>query len=401
MQSIKTKIQTITDKPVVLMVLMGILSLSLFLQHEFDLRQALLFLTGIGLGATLMYALFGFSGAWRFFIRDRKSVGIRAQLTLIGLCSLLFFPLIAGVIPSISVSAAMGQVGVSVIVGAFIFGIGMQLGGGCGSGTLFTVGQGQVDMLITLAFFIIGATLGSAHLGWWLALPNIGKVSIINEMGWQTALVLQLVILFILYRLVRHMELKRQQKLADFSTHTQRDSTIEQLIHGPWSLWWGIIGLTILSLVTLLLAGYPWSITFAFGLWGSKIWAALGGDVSSWAYWSGGYPAKALNQSVLADVTTIMDFGIIGGAMLAAALAGKFAPKDKITAKRFLTAVIGGLLLGYGARLAFGCNIGGLLGGIASGSLHGWLWLVAGFSGGIVGVKARVWLKLDKPYGAA
>lgn len=195
------------------------------------------------------------------------------------------------------------------------------------------------------------------------------------------------------------MELKRQQTVANFSAKILRENTTEQLIHGPWPLWWGVIGLTILSLVTLLLAGYPWSITFAFGLWGSKIWAALGGDVSSWAYWSGGYPAKALNQSVLADITTVMNFGIIAGAMLAAALAGKYAPKDKVTAKRFMTAVIGGLLLGYGARLAFGCNIGGLLGGIASGSLHGWLWLVAGFSGGIVGVKIRVWLKLDKPYG--
>lgn len=390
----------ITDKPVVLMVLTGILALSLFLQHEFDLRQALLFLTGIGLGATLMHALFGFSGAWRFFIRDRKSVGIRAQLLLIGLCSILFFPMIAGVFPSISVGAAMGQVGTSVIVGAFIFGIGMQLGGGCGSGTLFTVGQGQVDMLITLSFFIIGATLGSAHLGWWLSLPNIGKVSVINEMGWGVALALQLFVLFILYRLVRSMELKRQQKIADFSSQTPRENNIERLIHGPWPLWWGIIGLSVLSLVTLLLAGYPWSITFAFGLWGSKIWVALGGDVSSWAYWSGGYPAKALNQSVLADITTIMNIGIIAGAMLAAALAGKYAPKDKVTRKRFMTAVIGGLLLGYGARLAFGCNIGGLLGGIASGSLHGWLWLVAGFSGGVVGVKIRVWLKLDKPYGA-
>ena len=154
------------------------------------------------------------------------------------------------------------------------------------------------------------------------------------------------------------------------------------------------------GLLTLLQAGYPWSITYAFGLWGAKIWSALGGDVSNWTYWSGGYPAKSLNSSVLADITTIMDFGIIAGAMLAAAMAGKFAPKDKVTLKRAITAMIGGLLLGYGARLAFGCNIGGMLGGMASGSLHGWLWLVAGFSGGIVGVKMRVWLKIDKPYGA-
>ena len=30
--------------------------------------------------------------------------------------------------------------------------------------------------------------------------------------------------------------------------------------------------------------------------------------------------------------------------------------------------------MGYGARIAFGCNIGAYFGGIASFSLHGWLW---------------------------
>jgi len=390
-----------TDKPVVVFSLLGILALSLFLQHEFNIKQSLLFLTGVGLGLSLMHALFGFTGAWRVFIRDRNSAGIRAQIWLIGLSSLLFYPVIAGVFPSLSAGAAMGQVGFSVLIGAFIFGIGMQLGGGCGSGTLFTVGWGQVDMLVTLVFFIIGATVGSAHLGWWLSLPNIGKVSLINEMGWLPALITQLIVLFIIYRLVRLIELKRRQKLSDFSAKIHQGNKVDQLIFGPWPIIWGVVGLTIFGFVTLLLAGYPWSITFAFGLWGSKIWNALGGDVSSWAYWSGGYPNKALNQSVLADITTVMNFGVIAGAMLAAALAGKYAPKDKVTRKRMLTAIVGGLLLGYGARLAFGCNIGGLLGGIASGSLHGWLWLVAGFSGSILGVKIRVWMNLDKPYGAS
>jgi hypothetical protein len=53
--------------------------------------------------------------------------------------------------------------------------------------------------------------------------------------------------------------------------------------------------------------------------------------------------------------------------------------------------------MGYGARLAFGCNIGGLLAGISSGSLHGWLWLLAGFCGTLVGVRLRILLRLDTP----
>ena len=158
-----------------------------------------------------------------------------------------------------------------------------------------------------------------------------------------------------------------------------------------------VIGLALLNFMTLIVAGHPWSITYAFGLWGAKLWSVVGGDPGGWVYWSSGYPAQSLNNSVLADTTSVMDFGIILGALLAAALAGKFAPAMKLSRTRIFTAVLGGLLLGYGARLSFGCNIGALVGGISSGSLHGWLWLVAGFCGGIAGVYVRIWLKVDKP----
>ena len=389
------------DKLVVLLVLFSILAISLFLQSEFNVKQSLFFLVGIIFGITLMHAMFGFTGGWRMFIRSRHSLGVRAQIILIICSSLLFFPIVGGAFSEISGYAALGQIGTSVLVGAFLFGIGMQLGGGCGSGTLFTVGQGQTDMLITISFFIVGATLGSYHLPWWLSMPNIGKVSLITELGWLPALLLQLAVLVVLYRFVFSLDKKRNNNVPNLLPTQKSENFLEQFIHGPWPIWWGIIGLTVFGLVTLLMAGYPWSITFAFGLWGAKIWSALGGDVANWAYWAGGYPAKALNQSVLADITSIMNFGIIIGATLAAALAGKYAPEGTIKPKRVLTAVVGGLLLGYGARLAFGCNIGALLGGISSGSLHGWLWLVAAFTGGIVGVKIRVWMKFDKPYGNA
>jgi hypothetical protein len=38
-------------------------------------------------------------------------------------------------------------------------------------------------------------------------------------------------------------------------------------------------------------------------------------------------------------------------------------------------AALGGLLMGIGARLSSGCNVGAFIGGAASGSLHGLVWL--------------------------
>jgi uncharacterized membrane protein YedE/YeeE len=394
MKSIATHV---IDQPVVLMVSLAVLGITLFVQQSIAGLQYLTFLIGIGLGITLMHAAFGFSGSWRVFIRERDGRGVRAQLLLLGLTSILFFPLLGQVFPSLQVSSALAPVGTSVIVGAFLFGIGMQLGGGCGSGTLYTMGQGQVDMLITLTFFIIGATMGSAHLHWWLSLPGYESLSVIEHFGWWQALLLQLILLAILYALVRSIDIRRNGKLNSIEWKLPSGSFMQGLIHGQWPLLWGVIGLAVLNFMTLIVAGHPWSITYAFGLWGAKLWSVVGGDPGSWVYWSSGYPAQSLNSSVLADTTSVMDFGIILGALLAAALAGKFAPAMKLSRTRIFTAVVGGLLLGYGARLSFGCNIGALVGGISSGSLHGWLWLVAGFCGGIAGVYVRIWLKVDKP----
>jgi uncharacterized membrane protein YedE/YeeE len=387
----------LTDQPVVLMVSLSVLGIVLYVQQSIAGLQYLTFLIGVGLGVTLMHAAFGFSGSWRAFIRERDGKGVRAQLLLLALTSLLFFPLLGQVIPSLQAGAALAPVGISVIVGAFLFGIGMQLGGGCGSGTLYTMGQGQVDMLITLTFFIVGATVGSAHLHWWLELPGFGSVSVIEYFGWWQALIVQLILVAVLYILVRTLDLRRNSVLNPIDWRVPPNELSQRFIHGQWPLLWGVLALAILNFATLIIAGHPWSITYAFGLWGAKLWAAVGGDPGSWSYWSSGYPAQSLNSSVLTDTTSLMDFGIILGALLAAALAGKFAPAMKITRMRIMTAVLGGLLLGYGARLSFGCNIGALVGGISSGSLHGWLWLLAGFSGGIAGVYVRIWLKIDKP----
>ncbi|MEO0359887.1 MAG: YeeE/YedE thiosulfate transporter family protein, partial [Pseudomonadota bacterium] len=93
----------------------------------------------------------------------------------------------------------------------------------------------------------------------------------------------------------------------------------------------------------------------------------------------------------------VMNFGIVAGAMAAAALAGKWAPVWRLSTRDVATAVIGGLMMGYGARLAYGCNIGAYLGGLVSGSLHGWWWLVWGFAGSYLGVWMRGRLSMDPP----
>jgi len=361
---------------------------ALALATAYSWRQGALFLLGGALGLVLYHALFGFTSAWRVFIADSRGAGLRAQMVMLAVAVVLFFPALAhGSLFSQAVHGEYGAVGVSVLVGAFLFGVGMQLGGGCASGTLYTVGGGNTRMLVTLAAFIAGSTIGALQLPWWSAQPNFGTVSLIKELGWAPALALNLLLFAGIAAVTVWVEKRRHGRLVGATqAHT---SGFERFLHGPWPLVAGAVALALGNFATLYLAGRPWGITSAFALWGSKIVASTGVDVASWAYWQGPARAQALRESVFADVTSVMDFGIVLGALMAAGLAGKFSPSWSVPARSLFAAILGGLLLGYGARLAYGCNIGAYFSGISSGSLHGWLWLVAAFVGSILGTRLR------------
>jgi uncharacterized membrane protein YedE/YeeE len=130
-------------------------------------------------------------------------------------------------------------------------------------------------------------------------------------------------------------------------------------------------------------------VTSAFALWGSKMLDRAGVDVATWPYWQPAARAAELRASVFTDVTSVMNFGIVLGALAAAGFAGRFAPTWRVPARSLAAAIVGGVMLGYGARIAYGCNIGAYFSGISSSSLHGWLWFAAAFGGNVLGTRLR------------
>ena len=238
-------------------------------------------------------------------------------------------------------------------------------------------------MLVTLAFFVLGSALGSyLDPSWWLSLPSFGAYSFIRQWGMGPALVMNLCLFAAI--IIGSLEIERRRNHSP----PQNPVAFDWLM-GPWPLLSGAVALALLNYATLAVSGHPWGITSGFMLWGAKGLDALGADLSQSAYWR--YQTDRIDGSLWADETSVMDFGIIIGAMLAAALLGRFRPSLSLGWTEAIAAIFGGLLLGYGARLAFGCNIGALFSGIASGSLHGWLWLIFGFSGNLVGLRIRQW----------
>lgn len=120
-----------------------------------------------------------------------------------------------------------------------------------------------------------------------------------------------------------------------------------------------------------------------------------GYDLSGVPFWSGDFQRSALEAPVLADVTSVMDLGVIVGAALGAGLAGTFGPLRRVPTSRLAASIAGGLMLGYGARIAFGCNVGALFSGVASTSLHGWLWGAAALAGTPLGLRLRRLMRVD------
>jgi uncharacterized membrane protein YedE/YeeE len=355
-----------------------------------DGQKAALLIVGSALGLALYHALFGFSGAYRRFFVERRGAGIRAQLMMLAVASLAFAPLLAGGSAfGHGLSGALAPVGVSVMVGAFLFGIGMQLGGGCGSGTLFTVGGGSTRMVITLGAFIAGSLIGAAHLPWWLDQPSLSSISTYKTLGWPGGLALQLAFIGLLGFGSVVLERRRHGSLEPFALGADQGRWGRQFLRGGWPLAWGALALALLNIATLLIAGHPWSVTWGFTLWGGQIADGLGIGVRDWAFWQWPGPARALDASIAHDTTSVMNIGIILGALLGTGLAGRFAPQLRLPPGAIASAVIGGLLLGYGARLAFGCNIGAFFSGVASGSVHGWLWILFAMLGTGIGIWLR------------
>jgi len=338
----------------------------------------------------LYHASFGFTGGWRNFIEKSDSSALRAQFLMLAFAILLF----SGFLNSKSlfyentIIGSIAPTNISVIIGSFIFGLAMQLAGGCGSGTLFTLGGGNTKMFITLIFFIVGSLVGTYNFTFWLDLPSLGNISLLERFGIINTVLMQLIFIGFLYLLCSFIDKKRNTVLNHSDIFL---SSGFNAIKGPWPLFLGAIFLAILNFLMLNIAGHPWSVTFAFGLWGAKIADFVGIDVASWAFWNFNYPKIALKNSIFADHTSISNIGVILGAVIASSFAGSFSQKTKINYKIILAAIIGGFFMGFGARLAFGCNIGALFSGIASGSLHGWAWFLFAFIGAYFGVKARRW----------
>lgn len=345
------------------------------------MTNALLSMVGILIGLTLVFGNFGFTSGWVAWINRRDGRGLRAQMLILALASAIFYPILAeGTLFGSDVRGFVVPFGIATIFGSFLFGIGMQFGGCCASGALSWVGAGSVRVTVTLVGFIIGAVWGAYDIEYWRSIPGI-SVDLTNEFGVFGGLSVTLLICAAVALFTIIFEKRRHGKVLPFDDDAQ-NLNWKNMIMGNWPLIAVVLLLVLANFLTLMIAGRPWGVTSAFVLWGSKAMTFAGADLTNWGYWQNAAP---LGRSVFYDVTSVMNIGILFGALFAAVTMGTFKVQWNISLKMILISIIGGLMLGYGSRIAYGCNIGAFFSGISSASLSGWIWFISAFAGNLVG----------------
>ncbi|MGH4052555.1 MAG: YeeE/YedE family protein [Clostridium sp.] len=289
------------------------------------------------------------------------------------------------------------------IIGGILFGIGMMFGGGCASGTLTDAGEGEGRALITLFFFITGALWGEYSMGWLKDTVFFTwgkKVYLPDSFGYVGAIVISLLGCLAVYIFAKWYENKRKRAntfiLPEYEEWEKElpeaveykffsKETYHKFFIKRWSLYTGAVLLAAMFEVILLTTGSSWGVTAAFVNWGAWIYGSLGLiDVSKWGSFSS--QMDTIRGGFLNDPDSMRNLGIIIGAIISPLLAGHFSFKKKFVLKDIAFYAMGGLLMGFGARFALGCNIGAFYSALANFSLSGWLFMLALILGGVIGV---------------
>lgn len=244
------------------------------------------------------------------------------------------------------------------IVGGYIFGIGMVLAEGCGSGIIYRTGEGLLYAWVAVFCFLtsVGATTNG---------------------------ILNPVLMFL------------KKESFSFSLSGRPNAALWQLIGEGPAIKWFVISVLSFIILLYILRGRPFSAKrregFSWPLTGVLV--GVMGVIAFWAsqFWGGGFarglsfatPTGELFLTVLTGnaesrffpmfslgpfQTTWAVFFIVGvplGSFASAKMLGKF--KWRVPAARQLVTIMGGsIMMGFGAVLAGGCNVGQALTGFAT-----------------------------------
>ncbi|MCM1988667.1 YeeE/YedE thiosulfate transporter family protein [Oceanirhabdus seepicola] len=199
----------------VLLVIAIILCVVLWQNHY---MYAICWIMGVGIGIIIRYSRFCFASAFRdpFLVGNTKllrGILLALMVSTIGFAVIQSNYLNQNTIDYDLIPGAVSSVGIHVMIGAFLFGVGMVIAGGCASGVLMRIGEGHALQWVVLLGFIIGTVLGAKDYSFWydLIISKANTIYFSEYLDLKIVVLGQMVVLIGLYRVASWYE-KRQWK---------------------------------------------------------------------------------------------------------------------------------------------------------------------------------------------
>jgi uncharacterized membrane protein YedE/YeeE len=377
------------------LVILALLSTAYLLSSKENPGNApISLMIGISLGLLLERGRFCFFCIYREGIEDKNTTPFLSILVAIASGSIGYSIIFGQFLPDTSTdslppAAHIGPVSWPLVVAALAFGIGMSLSGACISGHLYRIGQGYLRAIPALIGVLVGFVI--AFLTWnWLYLRAIADAPTIwlpHTFGYAGSLAITFLAL---------------TAIAVFAIKKGKNS--EPIRSQPLAV------LTPLNIYRRLIAER----------WSPITTGALVGIVGTFAYLR--VEPLGVTRQLSTSARTLMDnrnigpesilgldrlagciavvsetitnngwlaIGIIGSSFAAALAGGRFK-LSKLTIRNSISALLGGILLGWGSMTALGCTIGVLLSGTQAFALSGWLFFLFSFLGVSLGIKAKL-----------
>lgn len=351
-------------------------------------------LIGVSLGLLLERGRFCFFCIFRDGIEDKNTTPFLSVLVAIATGAIGYAVIFGQFLPDTSTdrlppAAHIGPVSWVLVLSAFTFGIGMTLSGACISGHLYRLGQGYLRAIPALVGTLIGFVIAFLTWNWFYlhAIADAPTIWLPHYIGYSGSLILTLVVLLALAIFaIRRGKSSEPIRTAPLESISLKE-TIRKLIFERWSpittgALVGVVGMVAYLRVE------PLGVTRQL----STQARTLMSDNNIGPETILGLDRMAGCIAVVSKAITNNGWLILGivGASFAAALAGGRFKFSSLTPKNSATALLGGVLLGWGSMTSLGCTIGVLLSGTQAFALSGWVFFLFVFLGSYVGIKAKL-----------
>ncbi|MDO6563350.1 YeeE/YedE family protein [Amphritea sp. 1_MG-2023] len=373
---------------------------------------------GLGLGYALTRSALGFAGSVNRAFKTGSTRLMRALMLMFVATAITSMAFLYTQDPNDTV-LWVNPINAGLLIGGLLFGFGMSFASCCASGVLTYFSSSLARPALVLFSFGMGVFLGfplQAQESWiresWISsasyqgagvyLPDLFSATPLD--GYLGAVLLTVLFASIVAWLAHRYEYRRRQNDTyigaaseqeplqrlphDFAAHAffSRE-TYEALFVRRWSMMTGVAMIVVLFTLLMGVTGQGWGASTPFGLWFGRLLILVGVDPMSIAEFTH-RPVQAFTMPFFNHPVNVQNIGIMLGSVISLLLAGRFSSgisRMRLSGREASMLVIAGLAMGFGTRLANGCNVGALYTPIANFSLSGWIFLVVMVLGAIFG----------------